>query len=1087
MTEQEQRMQEVLKKALVKIKILEAELKQEKDKPAIPVKEPIAIIGLGCRFPGGIDNLSKLWNTLIEKKDLSKPIPKERWDNDAIYSDDTLQAGKTNARSAMFLEHDVRTFDAPFFGIPPREATSIDPLQRMILEVVYEALEEANIPSQSLRGSNTAVYIAIGNSDYVQAKLRSGDLKTVDVYDTTGIPFATAAGRVSYQYDLQGANFALDAACASSIVCLDLASKAIQRGEADVAIVASANLILTPELFVGLSKLGSLSPTGQCRAFSNDADGYMRGEGCGVAILKKKSDAIRDKNHIHAYILGSAVKHDGRSNGFTAPNPKVQLETIREAIQDAQIRVDEMSFVEAHGFGNKLTDAMEINAIAQGYRGVSHPIYVGSLKPNIGHLEATIGMGMLFKVIATLQNKKIAPNIHFNVPNEDIAWEKIPVKIPTEVIPLASSDKPLIAAINLSGYSGTNVHMIFQAAEEQKHSLENNQQAVLLTWSAKTKRALIDLVQKYLEDWERISTYNFSEFAYTLQTGRDQWPAKLSFSASNYEDTRKGLQAFIQESADYPYEYSIDADMKEVAFLFTGQGAQYKGMCQDYYESETVFRESFDECARILDEILPISIQEVIWGNVDESQIHQTFYTQPALFVVEYALAKLWMSRGIKPSALVGHSIGEYVALTIAEAMTLEDALNIVTARGELMQSLPEDIGSMAAVFTEESTLKPYIAQSNGLVDIAAVNAPKMVTITGDKQAVGNLCAVLKENKIKSIPLKVSHAFHSHLMEPILKDFEREVETVTFKEPTIPIVSNVTGRELTLSDLKPTYFSTHLRNAVRYADDVKYLNEELGIQIFLECGPAQTLSGLASKTLPQDSGLFLYSAKKGESASITQLKVLQALYHNEAKLDWQSLWQNLTLAKVSLPTYAWQREVYWVNPVRGMAQKEVQAPATSTETINYMKQEMVKSEAEKILVNKENVMAIMQLEAGEILGLKPGQKLDPKQSLREQGFDSMMSGEFLIRMERHIGEQLEMSLIHTYGSLNELKRYFIDQFLGGGEVDEGAEAVTMNDIVFGSDQSGAQEDEHWHEIKESDPKWLKVFKKIDKMISTPKE
>ncbi|MCO5233255.1 MAG: acyltransferase domain-containing protein [Chitinophagales bacterium] len=1090
MSEQLTQMQEILKKSLIKIKRLEAELQDSKSQAqnVKPTKEPIAIVGLGCRFPGGIENLDSLWTALIEKKDLSKPIPLDRWDNDAIYDIDPLRPGHTNARSAAFLTSDIRAFDAGFFGIIPREAKSLDPLQRMILEVVYEALEEANIPSASLKGTTTAVYIAIGNSDYIQARLRSGQLETVDVYDATGIPFATAAGRVSYLYDLQGPNFALDAACASSIVGMHLASQALNNDEADTAIVASANLLLTPELFVGLSKLGSLSGSGQCRAFSNDADGYVRGEGCGVVILRKKSFALQNKNHIHAYILGSAVKHDGLSNGFTAPNPQVQLDTIRLAIKDARVQAKDVVFVEAHGIGNKLTDAMEIQAIANGYKDTNHKIYVGSLKPNIGHLEATIGMAMLFKVIGTLKNKQIAPNIYFNIPNEDIPWPRIPIEVPSEVVDINNGNSPIRAAINLSGYSGTNVHMIFESAENELVEKKSSKTKQLLIWSAKCEQSLKDLVKKYLDNWHNISQNNFSDFAYTLQVGRNHFDNKLSIIASNFEEVKNELQLFVSDVKSTSYQFTREStSSKELAFLFTGQGAQYFGMCKDIYDTESVFKTSIDQCAEILDKILPIPIREIIWGNADENLIHQTFYTQPALFVVEYALARLWLSRGVRPTALLGHSIGEFVALTIAEAISLQDALRLVSIRGYLMQSLPSGEGAMAAVIADEDTVRHYTQQSNGLVDIAAVNAPKAITISGEKNAVAQLVEAMKEVKIKSIALSVSHAFHSYQMNPILEKFEEEVAKIKFKPIQIPVISNVTGKELNFEELTPQYFSKQLRGTVQFVEDVKYLNEELNIHQFIECGPAPTLIGLAGKIISSEESTWIASAKKESPYLDVKVLSLQKIFHSNLKIDWNNLSDEQNKHKIQLPTYAWQRQVYWENPVRNLHQTQLdQKQDTSDEKFAKVESELVKAEAKHVKVTKENLMAIMQLEATETLGLLPGQKIDPNKSLREQGFDSMMSGEYLTKLEKHFDTQLEMSLLHTYGTLNELQRFLVDEFLGGGEIDESNSAVTMNDIVFGVDTVASISVDNWHEIKESDPQWLKIFKKVDKMISTPK-
>jgi signal transduction histidine kinase/3-oxoacyl-(acyl-carrier-protein) synthase len=400
MNEQLQQMQEILQKSLIKIKKLELELAQAKENTTAP-NEAIAIIGTGVRLAGNITSTKKLWDLLEARRSVVSKIPKDRFDVDEIYSPDSSVPGKTVSKFGTFLSNDVRAFDADFFGISPREAKSVDPLQRMILEVVYEALENAGISSDSLKGSNTGVYIALGNSDYIQARFRSGNLDSVDVYDTTGIPFGTACGRVSYLYDWKGTSFALDAACASSLLAVHLANEDLNKKIIDTAIVASANLLLTPEPFVGLSKLGSLSSGDACKAFANDADGYVRGEGCGVVVLKRLSDAENDNDNVAVIIKGSAVKHNGRSNGFTAPNPEIQIETIQEALKKTNLSVNDIDYVEAHGIGNRFTDALEIQAIHEGYKDRRKPIYVGSVKANVGHLEAGTGMPMLFKVIET--------------------------------------------------------------------------------------------------------------------------------------------------------------------------------------------------------------------------------------------------------------------------------------------------------------------------------------------------------------------------------------------------------------------------------------------------------------------------------------------------------------------------------------------------------------------------------------------------------------------------------------------------------------------------------------------------------------
>lgn len=1074
-------MQEVLKKSLVTIKKLESELEAVRQRE----NEPIAIVGVGCRLPGGIERTEQLWDLLVKKEHTFREVPKERWDINAVYDKDPLKPGKTNARNGAFLDHDVKAFDNDFFGIVPREARSIDPLQRMILEVTHEALENAAIAPSSLRGKRTGVYVAIGVSDYMQARLRSGDLDTVDVYDATGIPFCTAAGRISYYFDLQGPNMALDAACASALTGIHLACEALRHNEADQAIIASANLLLTPELYIGLAKLGSVSPSGDCRAFDETADGYVRGEGCGVVILKRLSDARADNDNILGLIRGSSVKHDGLSNGFTAPNPVAQLNVIKEVQQKTGIAEDAVDFVEAHGIGNRFTDAMEIQAVANGYRKRDKPVYVGSLKPNIGHLEACIGMPMLFKVLESFRHDAIAPNRAFQTPNADVDWDNITAKVPTEIVPWPKRDQPRMAAINLSGYSGTNVHMVIQEAPAVKNDQplppwKNN----LFLLSAKSDHALSALVNKYLSRPEVLADAKLQDIAYTLQLGRGRHEYMLAIIAENKDAVLEALQACANGEKHKALSIQAPTDRnKEVAFLFTGQGAQYFGMCRELYQTNKVFREAVDNCASILEPVLENPITEVLFGeSSDPALIDQTAYTQPALFVIEYALAKWWMSLGVQPAALAGHSVGEYVALTIAGALKLEDALKLIAERGRLMQSLPTGVGAMAAVLADEDTVKGYLQEG---VDIAAVNSPKALTISGEQAAVTAVSEKLKADRIKVVPLTVSHAFHSALMEPILAAFEQFAGTIPVAPMQLPVISNVTGKELLQEEITPQYFAKHLRGTVRFADNMQCLSETMGIEIFLECGPNPTLIGLGKQSISNEQAVWAASAKKDAADWDILWAAIRDLSLAGIKLNWQALYAGLQVHKVpGLPTYAWQRKVFWADPV--FSHRQAKPTLTGIESINA---DEVPHEITPDLTRKSDfsiltpatLMEIMHRESQRILGLDAGTRLDEVKSLRDQGFDSMMSGEFLSSLEKMFNTQLEISLMHTYGTMETLHAYLVEKYMPGGKVENAR--VTMDDIMFSSDYGGAKKQEAFHTIQPGDSWLMRVFKRIDKHIS----
>jgi acyl transferase domain-containing protein len=1089
--EQIQQMQEILRKSLIKIKTLEAELENKNNQKTSPAKEPIAIIGCGVRLPGNINSTQQLWQLLDEKRSVVKRIPTDRFDVSAIYDTDGNTPGKTNARYGAFLENDVRAFDAPFFSISPREAKCIDPLQRMVLEVVYEALETAGIASNSLKGSRTGVYIALGNSDYISARLRSGDLETVDLYDTTGILFGTAGGRVSYLYDFIGPSYNIDAACASSILAVQLAKEDLQKGIIDLAVVSSANLLLTPEMFVGLSKLGSLSSTNECRAFANDSDGYVRGEGCGVVLLKRLSDAEKYNDNIELIIKGSSVKHNGNSNGFTAPNPEIITHTITEALEESGLTAQDIDFVEAHGIGNRFTDAVEVQSIHEGYKKRNTPIYVGSVKANIGHLEAGTGMPMLFKVIEVLRNKKIPAQINITELNQDVDWNRINSKIATEAVEWkAEEGKPLRAAINLSGYSGTNAHMIFEAPQQKVKSDEVSGPYHFVI-SAKDEVSLKGIAQKYLDSSETWDKYSLTEICYTLQLGRNHFDYSLSVTGNHPQDIVNQLSAFISgEKGKYVISKPELNRNNDIVFLFTGQGAQYFGMCKGYYDQFETFRNVIDECDGILKQYLDHSIKDILWSeSIDKNLIHQTKYTQPALFVVEYAMSKLWMQYGIQPSVLIGHSIGEITALAVANALSLPDALKLVIARAALMNSLPQNEGSMASVFCSIEELQPFLQNSN--VDLAAINSLKNCTVSGKKEDLTAFVEKVKEHKIRAIALQVSHAFHSRLMEPILQKFIAFAGQITFKEPELTVISNLTGQPITRAELVPEYFAHHIRNAVQFSQGIEYLNKELHAEIYLEVGPNPVLVNLAKQTNSNENALWLSSARKDFDDAEYFHETLQQLYSAGLPINWNLFYTDKKINRVQLPTYAWNWKVYWESPVFGNIVKGPRTTDHSPRVTDHKNQSEKKhgtlsasDNGQAKRATRETLLAYLQIEAAKVLGLEAGQKVDIQKTYREQGFDSMMSGEFLGLMEKHIGAELKMEVIHQYSTPKDLHQYLIDTYFGGGEIDT-TQAVTLADIMFSQEMENAHQGD-WHEIRPGDNALLRWFKKIDKYIPAVK-
>ena len=1085
-------MQELLKKSLIKIKQLEQEIesrqsliKNEIISSEIPKNTDVAVVGYAFRFANGIDTLQKFWNLLYEKKDAVSKIPIARFDVDEIYSEDQYEAGKTNTKFGTFLEQDIALFDTDFFGIPPREAKSIDPIQRILLELTYEAFENAGIPSNQLKTKNVGVFVAVGLSDYAQARLRSGNLEDIDVYDATGIPFATICGRISYSFDFVGQSISVDTACSSVLVAIHQAQQALNNGEIDVAVIASANLLLTPEIFVALTKMGSVSPSGKTKAFDENADGYVRGEGASVLVLKRREDAENNNDNIEIIIKSAAVKHNGTSNGFTAPNPQVQVDTIKTALSNANLSVDSIDYVEVHGIGNRYTDAMEVQAIHQAYKNRQRPIQVGSVKSNIGHLEACTGMPMLFKIIAAMQNKIIPAQIHLHELNKDVDWQKIKVNITKENTDWLKFDgSKRLAAINLSGYSGTNTHLILEEADIKQKSEEVNA-PFIFNLSAKTPDALKDVVIKYLADTSVFDKHTLSEICYTLQQ-RNLFEHRLSIFAKDKNDIIQALQDFIDSKQNPNLFTSKNIDNNgQIVFQFTGQGSQYFGMCRNYYKSFEYFKNTIDFCDEELKQYLGESIKNVMWKHEDKHLIHQTKYTQPAIFIVEYALAQLLMKYGIQPTMLVGHSIGELVALTISGVLEIKDALKIVSMRGNLMQNIPDNNGGMAAVFANAQTIVDL--NNDNIVEIAGYNTTNNTTITGDKEQIAIFIERLKEQNIRAVPLQVSHAFHSKDMESIFVDFQNICNEINFSFAQIPLASNIDGKILDKQSIDSFYLTQQLRVPVDYLKSIQNIQNTIEAEFYIECGANPVLSTLGKNILSDKNISWLYTTKPQTDDVQQFYNILQTLFSNGFNIDWSLLYIGKRINRVKLPTYAWQWKSYWYNPNR-IGDVE---PKLRNQDNKSIKQESIakpKYASKNIVqpqVKRETLLVIMQIEAAKILGLEAGESLDIQKPYREQGFDSMMSGEFLAKLESLIGNgEIKMDVIHNYPTPKELHQYLIDTYFGGGAVNTN-EAISMADLMFGSDIS-REEAGDWHTEKADDSKLLRWFKRLDNKLPKAK-
>ncbi|AFZ56827.1 type I polyketide synthase [Anabaena cylindrica FACHB-243] len=884
------------------------ETSQEKE-PQFP--DAIAVIGIGCRFPGA-KNPEAFWQLLQNGTDAIVEVPSDRWDIHQVYDAQPATPGKMNTSWGGFLE-DVDQFDAAFFGISPREAESIDPQQRLVLEVSWEAIENAGIAPQKLKGSQTGVFIGISTNDY--ARLQFNHPSGTDAYFGTSSAFSIAANRLSYLLDLRGPSWIVDTACSSSLVAVHQACQSLLQGESKLALAGGVNLILTPELTITFSQAQMMAADGHCKTFDANANGYVRGEGCGMVVLKRLSDAQKDGDNILGVIRGSAVNQDGRSNGLTAPNGPSQQAVVRQALAKAQVQPAQISYVETHGTGTPLGDPIEVNSLkevlTQG-RTPSCICWIGSVKTNIGHLEAASGIASLIKVVLSLQHQEIPPHLHLQQLNPHIKIKDTGLSIPTQRQTWTKGKEQRFAGVSAFGFGGTNAHLILEEAPQVSHKEQEFERPQhLLTLSAKSQTALQELAQKYEQFLATNSQVALADVCFTSNTGRSHFEHRLAVVTESTTQLSEQLRTFANsQPSSVLLSQPETSKHRKIAFLFTGQGSQYPGMGRQLYETQPVFRRTLERCEQILRPYLEQPLLSVIYPESDSNSVlNETAYTQPALFALEYALFELWKSWGIVPDIVIGHSVGEYAAACAAGVFSLEDGLKLIAHRAKLMQSLPPN-GMMAAVFTNEQRVAEAIA-SYPEVSIATVNSPKQTVISGTKAAIQEILQQLESQKISAKALRVSHAFHSPLMNPMLEAFTEIAASVQFNAPSIPLVSNLTGEILSHQDIPDAnYWCHHIREAVRFSAGMETLHRQ-GYELFLEIGPNATLSNLGKQCLPQGTGTWLTSLTKEDNWQ-SILKSLATLYTQGVDVDWCGFDQDFTRHKLALPTYPFQRQRFWI-------------------------------------------------------------------------------------------------------------------------------------------------------------------------------
>jgi acyl transferase domain-containing protein/acyl carrier protein len=891
---------------------LQDELARERDAR----HEPIAVVGMGCRYPGGVDSPDEYWRLLQGGRDAIVEVPEDRWSIEELYDPDPDAPGRIATRWGGFLD-DVQRFDAAFFSISPREARAMDPQQRLVLEVAWRAFEDAGIPPARYRDRLAGVFVGLCNNDYLTRLLKEGP-HAIDAYLSSGSAYSVVSGRVSFTFGFRGPALTCDTACSSSLVALHEAVHSLRSGESEMAVAAGVNVMCSPETSMALSRARMMAPDGRCKTFDDAADGFVRAEGCGVLVLKRLSDARRDGDRIHALIRGSALGQDGRSTGLTVPNGPAQVEVVRAALADARLEPDEIDYIEAHGTGTSLGDPIEIQALGRVFGTARpRPLRVGSVKTNLGHLESAAGIAGVMKAILSVREGAIPPHLHLERRSTRIEWSSYDIEVPSDGMAWPETGAPRRAGVSSFGFSGTNAHAIVEQAPPSVDRVpESDGQALplhLLPISGFTPDARETISGEYGAAVEGLCAESFRDFCHTARAGRSEFGWRRAVVAADPAEVRAALAGELDAPRVIEGPRKVAAP-PEVAFVFTGQGAQHPGMGRALYDHVVPFRDAIDRCAELLDGILPIPLLDALFeGEGDDAPIYRTTIAQPAVVAFEWALAQMWQAWGVRPAAVVGHSLGEFAAACVAGTMSLEDTLRLVAERGRLLDSLPGG-DRMAAVFTTEEAVDEVLAGIDGEVMIGAMNSPMSTVISGAAGPVDAAVAAFTERGIEVRTLKLDKGFHSSRVEPVLDSLEAYAEGITYHPPSIPLARNVEG-EIGAIPPSARYWREHARRPVRFTQCVRAV-AKLGIGHFLEVGPHPALSPMVAQTLDDEGSVTVPSLRRDGDPARDVLEAAAELWAEGVPVD---LGATGVGRRVSIPGHPLEGDRYWVDPPRAGA------------------------------------------------------------------------------------------------------------------------------------------------------------------------